>query len=115
MLIYYIFSWNTDLKSAVMHSKLLQDVPIKDICKVYISEFRIKSWKMIDFAPWLWYLVEILEILLFYILSCDACKFAINLFYPSADSHLKMLIYYIFSWECRFEMAVMCLILQETP
>ena len=72
-------------------------------------------WMMIDFAPRFWYLVEILEILLFYILSCDACKFATNLFYPSAESHLKMLIYYNFTWECRFEMAVMCLKLQETP
>ena len=36
-------------------------------------------------------------------------------FFPSAEGHLKMLIYSIFYWKCRFEMAVMCLILQETP
>ena len=106
-------------------------------CKTYISECKIKSWKMIDPLIWLtrmspkifqfrfsldmvnddwlppriWYLVEMLEILLLYILCYDACKFATNLFYPSAESHLKMLIYYIFSYECRFEMAVMHLVL----
>ena len=36
-------------------------------------------------------------------------------FSPSADIHMKMLIYYIFSFKCRFEMAVMHLILKETP
>ena len=49
-----------------------------------------------------------------HILSNDMCKFAINLS-ASAESHLKMLIYYFFYWKCRFEMAVMHLILQETP
>ena len=34
---------------------------------------------------------------------------------PSADSYFKMLIYSIFYCKCTFEMAVMCLILQETP
>ena len=34
---------------------------------------------------------------------------------PSAESHLKMLIYSIFYCKCIFEMAVMHLILQETP
>ena len=38
-----------------------------------------------------------------------------NTFCQSAGGHLKMLIYSIFYWKCRFEMAVMCLILQETP
>ena len=32
-------------------------------------------------------------------------------FFPLAEGHLKMLIYSIFYWKCRFEMVVMCLIL----
>ena len=36
-------------------------------------------------------------------------------FSPSAESHSKILIYCIFYWKCRFEMAVMHLILQKTP
>ena len=43
----------------------------------FISEFRIKSCGM---DPPCWHLVEILENLLFHVLSNDACKFAINLF-----------------------------------
>ena len=31
-------------------------------------------------APQFWHLVEILEIPLLYVLSCDACKFATTLF-----------------------------------
>ena len=63
--------------------------------------------------PRIWHLVDIFEILLLHVLYNDACKFAINLF-PSPQGHLKMLIYSIFYWKCWFEMAVMCLILQET-
>ena len=51
--------------------------------------------------------------LLFHVLSNDVCKFAINLS-PITWGPFEMLIYSIFYWECRFEMAVMCLILQET-
>ena len=36
-------------------------------------------------------------------------------FSPSHEGHLKMLIYSIFYWKYRFEMAVMYLILQENP
>ena len=45
----------------------------------FISEFRIKSCGM-DPPSNFWHLVEILEILLFHVLSNDTCKFAINLF-----------------------------------
>ena len=81
-----------------------------------ISQFRF-SLDMVkdDWPPsQFWHLVEMWEILLLHVLSNDACKCAIT-FSPSAESHLKMLIYYIFSCKCRFEMAVMQLILQETP
>ena len=43
-----------------------------------ISEFRILSCWM-D-RPWIWHLMEILEILLFHVWSNDTCKFAIPLF-----------------------------------
>ena len=45
-------------------------------------------------------LVEILENLLFHVLSNYACKFAINLF-PITWGHFKMLIYSIFYWKYR--------------
>ena len=105
MLIYYIFSFKCRFEMAVMH--LYWRKPHKRYqCKTYISECKIKSWKMIDPLIWLtrmspkifqfrfsldmvnddwlppgiWYLVEMLEILLLYILCYDACKFATNLF-----------------------------------
>ena len=159
--------------------------------KTHISEFRIKTWKEIN-PPWLWHLVEFLEMLLLHVISNDACKFVTNLFPiswepfenvnllyverwltppsewpgcqlkffsshlgwtwwmmiqlpPSSDtwwkswkfhfcmyspmmhvnlpqpfslsteSHLKILNYCIFSCKCRFEMAAIHVILQETP
>ena len=36
-------------------------------------------------------------------------------FPPSHEGHFKMLIYSIFYWKYRLQMAVMCLILQENP
>ena len=52
--------------------------PIKDII-VYLSFLRSGS-KVVEYTPSAGYLVEILENLLFHVLSIYACKFAINLF-----------------------------------
>ena len=64
----------------------------------YINEklsFLSSGSKVVEWSPQFSHLVEILEIVLLHVLSNDACKCAINLF-PSAESHLKMLIYYFF-------------------
>ena len=76
--------------------------------------FLSSGSKVVEWTPQFWHLVEILEILLLHVLSNDTCKFDINLS-PSAESPLKMLIYYFFYWKCRFGMTVIFLILQETP
>ena len=79
----------------------------------FISEFRIKSCGMDTLM--IWHLVDIFEILLLHVLSNDACKFAINLFPISWGPFENINLLYFLFWKCRFEMAVMCLILQETP
>ena len=61
--------------------------------QVHISEFRIKTWKEIN-PPWLWHLVEILEMLLLYVIWMMHANLSLT-FSPSAESHLKMLIYYM--------------------
>ena len=78
-------------------------------CISFISQFRIKSGEMDPPDP-TW---ESFEILLLHVLSNDTWQFTISLF-PSAQGHLKMLIYHFFYWKCRFEMTVMHLILPET-
>ena len=91
-----------------------------------VVEWTTPCWKKFQFHFWfedpklwneppssnVWW--TFFEILLLHVLSNDACKFAINLF-PISWGSFEMLIYYIFYWKCRFEMAVMYLILQETP
>ena len=83
--------------------------PIKDI-NVNLS-FLSSGWKVVEWTPSdMWW---------------KSCKFYFCMyclmmhahlpqtFYPSADSHFKVFIYYIFYWKCSFEMAAMCLILQK--
>ena len=63
--------------------------------KFFISDLALTWWKMIDFSPSrFWHLGEILEILILHVLFNDTCKFTTNLS-PSAESILKMLIYYM--------------------
>ena len=64
--------------------------------KLFSSDLAWTCWKMYWLPPsWFWHLVEILEIPLLHVLSNDACKFSTNLFTASAESHLKMLFYYM--------------------
>ena len=80
MLIYHFCIENADLKP---HEKYQ--------CKSFISQFRIKCCGMDPPDPtWVYF-----DILLLHVLSNDAWKFAIS-FSPSAEGHLKMLIYFFF-------------------
>ena len=67
---FWIYFWGQD-------QKLWNGPPRLEKFFNFISEFRIKSCGM---DPPCWHLMEILENLLFHVLSNDACKFAINLF-----------------------------------
>ena len=112
MFIYCIFYCKCTFEMAVM-CLILQDTPWK------ISMQKLHFWDQHqkledDWPPWFWHLVAILEILLLHALSNDACKICHKTCCPLAESHLKMIIYYIFYCKCTFEMAVICLILQET-
>ena len=65
--------------------------------------------------PWFWHLLEILEILLLHVLSNDGHKFVIKLFPISWESFENVHLLHFLYCKCRFEMAVMHLILQEPP
>ena len=46
----------------------------------FLNAFLSSGSKIVEWTPQIWHLMEILEILLFYVQSNDTCKFAINLF-----------------------------------
>ena len=82
--------------------------PIKDI--IVNLSFLCSGSKVVQNIPCLaGYLVEILENLLFHVLSNYTCKFAINLFLIRPFQNVNLLNFLL-----KKQMAVMCLILQET-
>ena len=88
--------------------------PMKDInanLTFLRSASKVERWLI---TPLFWHLVAILEILLLHVLSNDACKFAINLLPITWESFENVNLLYFYC-KCTFEMAVMHLILQETP
>ena len=67
--------------------------PLKDI-NINLS-FLSSRWKVMEWTPQIWHLMEILEILLYHIWSNRYMQIFHNTFFPSAEGHLKMLIYSI--------------------
>ena len=98
MWIYYFSYQKCRFEMTVMHLILPETAMKRYQCKSFISQFRIKDVEWTPCDPrW-----ESFEILLLHVLSNDAWQFAINVS-PSAEGHLKMLIYYFLYWKCRFE------------
>ena len=62
----------------------------------WVQDQKLKE--LTDQPPWLWNLVEILEILLLHVLSNDACKFATNLFPISWEPFENVNLLYFLFW-----------------
>ena len=94
-------------------------------CKPFISEFKMKVVEWIPrIGKFLWKHFWVHDQICwmdhniwFFRNSTFPCivQWYPSAFLPRLEGHLNMLIYSIFFWKCRFEMVVMCLILQETP
>ena len=112
MLIYSIFYWKYRFQMAVIVLNIAGN-PIKDI--IVNLSFLCSGSKVVQNIPCpAGYLVEIWKI--YFFMYCPIMHANLPLtFSPSHEGHFKMLIYSIFYWKYRFQMAVMCLILQETP
>ena len=82
---------------------MLEFLAVKQVGTVYVYTCYVSK------APHL----SNVEILILYVVSNEDCKFAMNLFSNTSEPS-QTLIYSMFYWKCRFEMALKCLIFQET-